>query len=135
MPPEHVLAPPPRVEPREALLIVVERPVVLWRQVVDPPFSQPSPRIGERLGVGIQTGYAGRIPRPPDPEWTDTDEHPPFTRFDFGVQRSNEVVDVRSAPRSTIGPSARHTVALPRHIVGNAQRHPLRDSVALLAAL
>ena len=85
VPPEHILTPPPGVEPREALLRVVERPVELWREVIEPPFVQPAACVGERLGVGVQTGDALRVAGPPDAERADADEHPPLPRFHLAI--------------------------------------------------
>ena len=135
MPSEHVFAAPPRIQSREALLVIIQRPIELWREIIDPTLTQPASGVGERLGIRIQTGDALWMPWPPDAEWADADQYPALLRLDLAVQRAHEVVDVRATPRSTIGPAAGDTVPLPGGVVGKAQRNASRYAPATLAAL
>src|SRR5207249_1843797 len=121
---------PPCVEGAKPILGATDLPVELRRNVVEPSFAQPALGVGVDLRECIETRDATRRAGSPDPEWTDADERGRTNRFDAFVQRLNELVDVRAAPRIAIGPTLRSSVLPPRLVVGKLNVDPLTNPFA-----
>src|SRR3954469_5627748 len=133
MPPHWILRAPPRIQRAEAILRRVHLPVELGSHIVEPPLTQPFPRIGVGLTEGIEAVDSLRIARTPDAEGADADRDPRLGDVHPLVELGHEVVDVVSAPVVAVGPVLLASVLDPRRMVREVEFADDLDRVAVAA--
>ena len=97
-PSRRVLPRPPPEQRREALLPLVDRPVELRGEVVDPAALEPRARVRRDLLVRVESLHLRGAPRPPDPEGADAHAHVLLHGFHLVVKALHEPFDVPPAP-------------------------------------
>ncbi len=111
----RVLPRPPREQRRKALLFLVDGPVELRREVVDPAALDPRARVGRDFLVRVESLHLRRAPGPPDAEGADAHPNLRLRGLHLGVEALHEPVHVPPAPvlppegtsRSHVLPEAR----------------------------
>src|SRR5688572_21288487 len=93
-----VLTRPPFEQRGITLLGRSDGPVQLRREVVEPPFDEPAPRVREEHVVGVEPANGFRKSGPPDAERTDAELHPRLGGLDADIERLDQQVHVATAP-------------------------------------
>lgn len=93
-----VLGLPPSEQGWEALLFAIDGPVELRSEVINPPFLEPQPSIGEQAIISIEAADSGWVIGPPDAERADAHFDPGFDFVNGSVERFYEKVNISPAP-------------------------------------
>ena len=128
-PSRRVLPRPPREQGREALLSLVDRPVELRGQVVEPAALEPFARVRRDLLVGVVPLHLRREAGPPDAEGADAHVHPLLHGLHLVVE-AHEPVDIPPTPAPRVRCRRQGHVPRKARLVGKLTRlSPARRSL------
>ena len=113
-----VLLGPPLEEDGVALGFLIDGPVELGGEVIDPAGVEPFAGIGVEVVVGFESADLVGLAGFPDAEGAEAEFDPGFDGLDGGVEAFDEAVDVVAAPVVAGELAAAVTVALPTGLVG-----------------
>src|SRR3954468_18733866 len=98
MPLLRILLGPPSEQFWIALFFAVNFPIKLRRQIIEPAFLLPLACVCIQRGVLIEPFNSRRVPRPPYPKRTDTDQHIRLRLLYFFIHPLDQMIYILAPP-------------------------------------